>query len=151
MEIKWDLLAFDELTTQQLYDILQLRAEVFVVEQDCVYQDVDGYDQVAHHLMSYQNGVLVAYVRIIPVGVKYADAASIGRVITHSSVRKSGYGKELMHQAIKSLQTLYGKVDIKISAQCYLDKFYKSFGFVTQGESYLEDDIPHQLMVLKAR
>ena len=139
--------SFNELSLQQLYDIMVLRQEVFVVEQDCPYLDADGKDQMSHHLMGYLDGQLVAYTRLVPKGISYENYISIGRVITAQSVRRDGYGKGLMKRSIEQIRKLYGEQDIKISAQCYLLKFYKGLGFQPIGEEYLEDDIPHIAMI----
>lgn len=139
---------FNELGTQELYDILQLRSEVFVVEQNCVYQDLDGKDTLAVHILGIKNGKLVAYTRIFTPEVLYKEA-SIGRVIVRKKERKFGYGKEIMEASIKVILDSYGNVPIRISAQTYLLKFYNSLGFVQQGKEYLEDGIPHILMIKK--
>jgi len=138
---------FNELSLQQLYDIMVFRQEVFVVEQDCPYLDADGKDQMAHHLMGYLDGQLVAYTRLLPKGGSYENYISIGRVITAQSVRRDGYGKGLVKRSIQEIRTLYGAFDIKISAQCYLLKFYKELGFQPVGKEYLEDNIPHIAMI----
>ncbi|MEZ5009855.1 MAG: GNAT family N-acetyltransferase [Chitinophagales bacterium] len=148
MNTNWNLKRFDELTTQELYDILHLRSEVFVVEQDCVYQDLDYLDQDALHLIAYAKDKLVAYVRIIPPKLKYKAAAAIGRVVSSPTVRGKGIGKALMKKAIIETQKLYPEMPIKISAQCYLDQFYKDLGFKVISEVYLEDGIDHQEMIL---
>lgn len=142
MEIEWKIKPFEALTTIELYRIIQLRIKVFVVEQNCPYQDVDDKDLGALHLMGYRNGELVAYARLLAPGVSYATP-SIGRVVNDSSVRNLGIGRELMHEAIRRIEIFYGSIEITISAQMYLVEFYRSLGFEPQGESYLEDDIPH--------
>jgi ElaA protein len=146
MQIQWLLKKFDELKPDQLYAILQLRNEVFVVEQNCVFQDADDKDQDSYHLMGFHNNKLVAYTRLVPAGVFY-EQASIGRVVTSPSVRRSGAGKLLMQQSIDTLYQLFGKVPIKIGAQYYLRKFYESFGFVQISDIYLEDGIEHIYML----
>lgn len=138
---------FTELTIQQLYDILQLRAAVFVVEQNCVYQDIDGKDPVATHILGYEANTLVAYTRYFNPG-DYFDQASIGRVVVHTDYRKNDYGKKMMHASIAFAKANNHTI-IKISAQCYLDKFYSDLGFKSTGATYLEDGIPHQAMVLE--
>ena len=138
---------FSELTTQQLYDILQLRSEVFVVEQDCVYQDIDGNDQISTHIVGYEGNTLVAYTRILPPNT-YFKEASIGRVIVKKTYRKHSYGHDLIDYSIDNVHTRYPNEVIKISAQQYLIKFYRSHGFVEKGEGYLEDGIPHIAMYL---
>lgn len=140
-------ITFSKLSLQQLYDILQLRSEVFVVEQDCVYQDVDGNDQISTHILGYDNDILVVYARILPPNT-YFKEASIGRVIVKESHRKHSYGNLLMKYCIDIVKKHFPKAIIKISAQQYLIKFYQSHGFETEGEGYLEDGIPHIAMYL---
>ena len=145
-------LSFQELTLDELYAILQLRAEVFVVEQDCVYQDLDGKDQQGHHLLGFDDdGDLVAYTRLLGKGISYSEYPSIGRVITSIKVRRNGAGKILMEKSIAESERLFGESPIKISAQVYLDRFYRNLGFVPMGEEYLEDGIPHISMIRKTR
>lgn len=146
MQIQWLLKKFGELTPYQVYEILQLRNEVFVVEQNCVFQDADNKDQSSYHLMGFINDKLVAYTRLVPAGVSY-EQVSIGRVVTSPSARRSGAGKELMQQSIDSVYKLFGVQPIKIGAQLYLKKFYESFGFKQMGEGYLEDGIEHIYMI----
>jgi ElaA protein len=136
---------FAALTPGELYSILQLRSEIFVVEQNCVFQDMDNRDQECHHLMLHQSA-LVAYSRLVPPGVYYAEM-SIGRVITKLSVRGSGLGKILMEESIVRCYDIFGKKAIRIGAQCYAQKFYGQLGFVADGEVYDEDGIPHIEMV----
>lgn len=149
MTINWVFKSFEELSNQELYDLLQLRSAVFVVEQDCVYQDLDGLDQPSMHLLGYHQQQLVATARILPPKLKYRDAAAIGRVVTAPSVRNKGIGKTLMQKAIAEVRRLFPNVDIKISAQCYLDKFYRELGFKVISAIYLEDGIDHQEMLLE--
>lgn len=146
MQIQWLLKKFEELTPHQLYAILQLRNEVFVVEQNCVFQDADDKDQNSCHLMGFAESRLIAYTRIVSPGEIY-DQPSIGRVVSSPSVRKSGVGKELMQQSIAAVYLLFGKQPIKIGAQLYLKKFYNSFGFEQVSEIYLEDGIEHIYMI----
>jgi ElaA protein len=145
--INWSFKKFDDLTPNELYSVLQLRNEVFVVEQNCVFQDADDKDQDSHHLMGWDNEMLVAYSRIVPLGIAYDSFPSIGRVVTSPRMRKSGIGKILMHQSIEELQKLFGETSIKLGAQLYLKKFYESFGFIQSSEVYIEDGIPHIEMV----
>lgn len=143
-------LSFKEFSIDELYAVLRLRAEVFVVEQDCVYQDLDDKDQEGYHLLGYdKDGDLVAYTRLLPKGISYTEYPSIGRVITSMKVRRNGAGKILMEKSIEEVQRLFGIVPIKISAQVYLDKFYRNLGFKPVGEEYLEDGIPHISMIRK--
>lgn len=138
--------SFDELTKTELYDLLQLRAEVFVVEQDCVYQDIDGKDQLALHVLGYKDGTLVAYTRLFAPGA-YFKKASIGRVIVKQPERINGYGKSLMQTSIQAVYNYYKSKEIEISAQTYLLGFYADLGFKQIGEGYLEDEIPHIKMI----
>lgn len=140
--IIWTTKKFNELTLDELYSILQLRNEVFIVEQNCVYNDPDGKDQSAWHLIAIEDNNLVAYTRILPPGVSYSDPA-IGRVITSSSKRGTGLGRELMKRSIEACEKLFGKISITLSAQVYLQGFYESLGFIVVGEEYLDDGIPH--------
>ncbi len=146
--INFSLKSFTELTLEELYDAMVLRQEVFAVEQDCVYLDADNKDQDAWHLLGKnEKGALVAYLRILPKGLSYKQYPSIGRVVTSAKVRKQGAGKALLAAAIQEANTLFPGMDIKISAQTYLLRFYKSFGFEPTGEEYLEDGIPHMAMI----
>lgn len=140
--------SFSELTTTELYEILRLRSEVFVVEQDCVYQDVDNKDQKALHVIGFKNNKVVAYTRIFKPG-DYFENASIGRVVVDINVRKFGYGHIIIKESIKAIKNYFNKTTIKISAQTYLKKFYESHGFHQVGEEYLEDGIPHIGMIKK--
>jgi len=138
---------FDQFDIQELYKILQLRSEVFVVEQDCVYQDMDGKDQKAIHISGYENDQLVAYTRFFKPG-DYFEQSSIGRVVVSPQHRGKFYGKDIMVASIAFAKAEHYP-SIKISAQCYLDKFYSDLGFTATGEKYLEDGIPHQAMVME--
>lgn len=141
--ISWTLKKFEELTVTELYEILRLRTEVFVVEQDCVFQDMDNRDQHCYHLLGRKGELLAAYTRIVPTGIAYDDAPSIGRVVTSPQARGEGLGRELMIQSIKELSRVYGESTIKIGAQLYLKKFYESLGFVQSSDIYDEDGIDH--------
>lgn len=147
--MQFKLKRFNELTTIQLYEILRLRIEVFVVEQECWYQDLDGIDTASLHLMGFKNNQLCCYARILAPGISYKDEASIGRVVTTEKMRSKGTGQKLMREAINQCQMIYPGCDIKISAQFHLIRFYEKFGFITIGEQYLEDNIPHIGMLLK--
>ena len=140
--MNWIIKKYEHLSLHELYAILQLRNEVFAVEQNCVYQDMDNKDQPSYHLMGWENEKLLAYTRIIPPGVAYAEP-SIGRVVTAPAIRRTGAGKELMERSLAEIQRLYGKTPIRLGAQCYLQKFYTSFGFTRCSEIYLEDGIEH--------
>jgi ElaA protein len=137
---------FLELTTQELYEILQLRSEVFVVEQNCVYQDIDGKDPKALHILGYKNNKLVAYTRIFKPG-DYFENASIGRVVVAKNERAFKYGLDIMKASIQAVENVIKERKIKISAQAYLKKFYNHLGFKEISEEYLEDDIPHIAMI----
>lgn len=145
-EIIWSLKPFHELGPHELYDILRLRSEVFVVEQQCIFLDMDNKDQVCHHLQGRLNDELIVSVRIVPPGIAY-DEPSIGRVVGSPRHRGIGAGKALMKKAIEETIRLYGEVPIKIGAQLYLKKFYEEQGFVQCSETYMEDDIPHIKML----
>jgi Predicted acyltransferase len=142
MKITWSCKTFNDLTPGELYSILQLRNEVFIVEQDCVYQDCDGKDQQSHHFMGWQQDKLVAYTRLLPAGIAYVEI-SIGRVVTSPSIRGNGIGKELMIRSIDKIHELFGQNPIKIGAQLYLKNFYESLGFNQISDVYLEDGIEH--------
>lgn len=143
--IIWNIKSFEELTTQELYKIIRARVEVFVIEQDTPYQDLDNYDQKALHIWAEQDGELLAYCRIFDKGIKYSET-SIGRVLTTANARKKGLGKELISIAIENIEKLFKTSEIRISAQDYLIKFYSDFGFVDTGKKYLEDNLPHTEM-----
>ena len=144
--LKTQVKTFSELTTQELYDLLQLRSEVFVVEQDCVYQDLDSKDQKAFHVLGYKNEKLVAYTRIFKPG-DYFDKSSVGRVVVAKNEREHQYGYDIMNASIKAIKMHFKDTTIKISAQSYLNKFYSNLGFKPIGAEYLEDGIPHIAML----
>lgn len=139
---------FEQLTTKQLYEILQARQAVFVVEQNCAYLDNDGQDFSAYHILGLNNQQLACYARILPYSFHTQNSPAIGRVLTLSQFRGQQLAKQLMNFAIEKCQQIYGQKPIYISAQVYLLDFYQSLGFVPQGGSYLEDNIPHINMVL---
>ena len=145
-EITWQLKKFEELTGIEVYEILALRSEVFVVEQNCVFLDMDNKDQESYHLQGRIGASLIAYVRILPPGLLYPEP-SIGRVVTSPSFRRNGAGKELMKTAISNSYTLFGIQPIMIGAQLYLKKFYEDLGFIQCSEVYMEDEIPHIKMI----
>lgn len=138
---------YKELTVDELYEALKLRSAIFVIEQNCNYQDMDDKDQGSYHLLGYDDGKLVAYARVLPKGLSYKEA-SIGRVVVDKNFRGRSAGKELMNRAIADAMELFSTNEIVISAQCYLERFYGDLGFKIEGESYLEDDIPHIKMRL---
>jgi len=144
--IKWSCKKFDELTPQELYAILRLRNEVFVVEQNCVFQDADNKDEPSHHLMGWNSEGLVAYARLIPPGIAY-KLPSIGRVVTSPKQRGTGLGKILMQRSIEEMEKLFEKSSIQLGAQLYLKNFYESFGFKQTSDIYLEDGIKHIEMI----
>lgn len=140
---------YSALSLDELYDILVLRQEVFVVEQDCPYLDADGKDQVSLHVSGRdESGKLLSYTRIVPKGISYDEYISIGRVIVAESLRGTGEGLRLMEKSITECRAMDSESKIKISAQSHLQQFYGKLGFVTVGEGYLEDGIPHVGMVL---
>ncbi len=141
-----EIKTFDALTKEELYNILQLRSEVFVVEQDCVYQDIDGLDQKGIHVLGTKNKELIAYTRILNPG-DYFDKAGIGRVVVRKDQRQFGYGKKIMEATIKYIETDLKQTSMALSAQVYLRKFYNELGFQEQGATYLEDGIPHVKMI----
>lgn len=150
--VEWILTEFDLLSPRNLYEIMKLRQEVFIVEQNCPYLDADSKDFFSHHLLGFisQNNdsnrkQLAAYARIVQPGISYEEV-SIGRVVTSNQSRHTGLGKQLMHEALQCIRNLYGEVPIRIGAQSYLLKFYSSFGFVPL-ENYMEDGIPHTIML----
>lgn len=138
--------AFNDLTVKELYELLRLRSEVFVVEQQCAYLDMDGLDPQALHVLGYEGADLVACTRLFAPGICYTEA-SIGRVATHADWRGRSLGKELMQVSIEALTAAYGATPIKIGAQQYLERFYNNLGFETVSGMYLEDNIPHIKML----
>jgi ElaA protein len=138
--------SFNKLTVQELYNILKLRSEIFVVEQNCVYLDMDDKDQKALHVLGMKNGNIVAYTRIFKPG-DYFEYASIGRVVVSQNQRQQKYGYDIMNASIKAVKDNFNGNEIKIGAQCYLRKFYGNLGFKEVGEEYLEDGIPHIHMI----
>lgn len=145
--INWMCKPFAGLTPDELYAILRLRSEVFVVEQNCVFLDMDNKDQRCHHLMGWRGGSLLGYSRVIGAGISYVES-SIGRIVSSPAVRGEGVGRELLNKSIDTLYMLHGKQPVRIGAQLYLKSFYESFGFVQKGEIYLEDGIEHIEMLL---
>lgn len=146
--VTFTCIPFDQLTLHQLYDLLALRIDVFIVEQNCPFHDADRKDFVAQHCLGFdEDGDLVAYTRLFDVNQSFDGYVSIGRVATSQKVRGQGIGQQLMTYSIAQCELLYGHQPIKIGAQQYLLKFYESFGFRSTGEDYLEDGIPHTIMV----
>lgn len=146
----WKIKTFDELSTRELYNILKSRIDVFVVEQNCPYAEVDGFDPEGIHLWAEHHGEIVAYCRIFPPQIKYLES-SIGRVLTNQKYRKMNLGKTLMKFAIGSIEARFRAHTIRISAQDYLLPFYTGLGFAATGKSYLEDNIPHSEMLRSHR
>ena len=145
--MNWTLKSFDELTVSEFHDFIQLRLDIFVVEQDCPYLDLDGKDEIAYHLFATTDqGKTVAYTRLFAPG-DYYDEAAIGRVVVHQDFRKDGLGFELMSRSIKEIESLFKTKTIRIGAQQYLKKFYESLGFVSTVHEYMEDGIPHMYMM----
>lgn len=133
---------FDTLSIQELFEIYKLRSEVFVVEQNCAYQDIDEKDLFAYHVMVFEENTLAGYCRILPPGQSYKEP-SIGRVVLHPHFRKKGLGKDLMKYSMNKSLELFKNQELVISAQLYLLKFYTELGFKAEDKEYLEDNIPH--------
>jgi len=146
----WHLKSFEELTNSELYQILRLRSEIFVVEQDCVYQDMDDKDKIALHFFKEEVQQIIAYTRLFKPGDYYKEA-SIGRVVVKESKRSIGLGHLLIDRSVEQIEKTIGKVPIKIGAQVYLKQFYESHGFKKVSEEYLEDGIPHIHMLLSVK
>ena len=150
MSLIWNCTYFDNLSNKDLYQILQLRSDVFVLEQQCLYQDMDNKDLESWHLMGRnEEGILIAYARLLPAGLAY-NHSSIGRIVTHPKWRRTGLGRALVAEAIQQSSQLFGKQTIQIGAQYYLLSFYHSFGFTAISDIYMEDGIEHILMIRKA-
>ncbi len=141
---------FASLSTKELFEIYKLRSEVFIVEQNCAYQDVDEKDLSSFHVMMFEGNQLIGYTRILPPGISYKEAA-IGRVALRQECRKNGSGKTLMKYSINKTLELFKDQSVVISAQSYLIKFYTELGFLQEDKEYLEDDIPHVKMRFKSR
>jgi ElaA protein len=146
----WICKKFAELSVDELYAVLKVRSEVFVVEQNCVFLDTDNKDQYCHHLMGWDKNELAAYARIVPAGISYEES-SIGRIVTSRAARREGHGRSLLQHSIGMLYILHGNRVIRIGAQYYLKKFYESFGFQQAGDIYLEDGIEHIEMLLPSK
>lgn len=146
MNYQWQWACFTDLTPRELYAFLRLRHEVFALEQDCLYLDLDGLDQQAAHLMCWKGDVLLGYLRSLPPGLSYAESA-LGRIVTAPAGRGLGLGRELVKRGIAYNLRQWPKSGIRINAQAYLEDFYTSLGFVAEGSLYDEDGIPHQQML----
>ncbi len=149
MQLTWSIKKFNELTPNELYHILRLRSEVFVVEQQCVFLDADNKDQVSHHCMCWKDDSLFAYSRLVPPGFAYEEA-SIGRVVTAPVARRLGIGKMLMKRSVETCKRLFNTSTIRIGAQLHLKKFYSAFDFESASEIYMEDGIEHIEMLLNS-
>lgn len=149
MKITWEITRFEDLTPEKLYRIMQLRSEVFVVEQNCPYLDPDGKDNRCFHVMGFNaQKEMIAYCRILPEDISYSEV-SIGRVLTSEKARGTGAGKQLMKRALDEIELLFGEVPVRIGAQLYLKKFYEGFDFEVISDEYMEDGIPHIEMLRK--
>ena len=145
-QVIWKIKSFGQLTSKELYEILKIRQEVFIVEQTCYYLDADGEDEKAVHIWAEKNGQILAYCRIFDENIKYKEP-SIGRVLTHPNYRGQNFGKILLKISIDAIKARFKNKSIRISAQDYLIKFYNDFNFKETGKKYLEDDIPHYEML----
>lgn len=147
--IIWQLLPFNKLSALEFHQLIQLRIDVFVVEQNCPYPELDGKDTLSgvHHLMGFKDGELIACARLLAAGISY-DNPSLGRLATKMSMRGNGLGHQLLAQALLQCEELWPSQTVDISAQEHLAKFYQGYGFKTISEMYLEDDIPHITMRL---
>lgn len=148
--MKWEIKKFKELSVEELYRILELRNSVFIVEQECIYQDCDRKDLEAFHLLCIEDDKVIATLRILNKGVAYKEM-SIGRVVVHKEYRRQNLGRKSMEMAIEYIKDKYGDSPIRISAQVYIKEFYKSLGFIEVSDVYLEDDIPHIEMLYKMK
>lgn len=146
--IIWKIKSFDELTVPEFHEIIKARIDVFVVEQNCPYHDLDGYDEKAIHLWAEKDNMVLAYCRIFDKGIKYSET-SIGRVLTSEKGRGKNLGKQLIQYAVETIENRFKTSEVRISAQDYLLKFYSYFGFEDTGKKYLEDNIPHTEMFRK--
>ncbi|MGG7470004.1 GNAT family N-acetyltransferase [Chryseobacterium arthrosphaerae] len=146
--IVWKIKTFDEFTVPELYAVLKARIDVFVIEQNCPYPDLDNYDQKAVHIWAEEDGQVLAYCRVFDKGIKYEET-SIGRVLTTEQARGKSLGKLLIQYAVETIENRFHTPEIRISAQDYLLRFYEGFGFEDTGKKYLEDDIPHTEMIRK--
>ncbi|MDH6251526.1 ElaA protein [Chryseobacterium sp. H1D6B] len=146
--IVWKIKTFDEFTVPELYQVIKARVDVFVVEQNCPYHDLDGYDQKAVHIWAEEDGVVLAYCRVFNKGIKYEET-SLGRVLTTENGRGKSLGKQLIRYAVETIENRFHTSEIRISAQDYLLRFYSEFGFEDTGKKYLEDNIPHTEMIRK--
>lgn len=149
LTVTYEVKSYSDLSLDELYTLLALRSEVFVVEQRCYYQDMDKIDQVCWHMIGYVDKTVAAYGRVIPLDVVYEGYVSLGRILVSKNFRGAGYGRRLVSEMLDFVQTIYPNTPIKISAQVYLIDFYNSFGFEVRGAPYLDAEIPHVSMVLE--
>lgn len=149
--MKLRLLTFKELSLPELYDIMKLRQDVFIIEQNCIFPDIDGYDKKARHLILYDGEKLAAYLRLFAPGIKYADEVSLGRIIVEKTYRGTGTGRLLIETGIEYSVSLFGTIPIRIEAQSELREYYNTYGFKEEGEVYIVDGIPHLQMVYQPR
>lgn len=149
--LNWNFKPYSELSLNEFHDAIALRMKVFIIEQNCTYQDLDGLDKECYHLLTTnQKNEVVGTARIIPPGLLY-PAAGIGRIVLDESVRGGNHGHELMKQCMQFIFTTFGQVDMKLSAQKHLEKYYNQHGFLSTGKEYLEDEIPHVEMINKKK
>ena len=148
--MRWQIALFDDFSTRELYTVMHLRQEVFVLEQNCVYPDLDGLDIDSTHILYWEDGELLAYLRCLGPGLSYPQS-SIGRIVVSPKARGRDLGRELVKQGIAYNLKAWPGSDIRIGAQAYLEKFYTDLGFVTDGEPYIEDGIEHVHMNLGAQ
>jgi len=139
---------FKDLSPYQVQDLLRLRQQTFIIEQSCFYEDIDGDDPKARHLLIYEDDTLAGYLRLFEPGIKFEDSSSLGRIVVNKSHRGSEIGRKLIQVGIKYAIQLYPKSPIKIEAQAALNRYYTKYGFKEIGDKYIVDDIPHQLMIL---
>jgi len=147
--MEWKIKKFNQLSTLELYDILKAREEIFIIEQECLYYDIDSKDLDAIHIFAMEEGQVACYLRILEKGARF-DEVSIGRVITRPAYRRKGYGEQMMEKAIHYIEEVMGESEIRISAQTYLEKFYGNVGFEIVSDVYLEDGIDHCEMLYKS-
>lgn len=148
-EIQLIFSSFESLTSEQIEAVFSLRQRIFIIEQQCFYEDIDGSDSRANHLLLYKNNTLAGYLRIFEPGIKFENASSLGRIVVDVPYRGTNVGKKLIKNGIEKSLKLYPKAIIKIEAQAALDKYYHQFGFRSIGDTYIVDDIPHQLMIFE--
>ncbi len=149
MDIHWEIKHYNELTVDEFHDLIQLRIDVFVVEQNCPYEELDGKDKESFHVIGRDDqGKICATSRILPKGLSYPNDVAIGRVVVASKNRGSSLGHELTRKCLRFIDAHFGNVSIRISAQAHLTRFYESHGFVETGKTYLEDGIPHVEMLI---